>query len=92
MDRFRDADFLVFSDDMSWCRENVQGPGVFYSPFQTVLDDFFAMAHCDHNIVANSTFSWWAAWLNSNPNRVVVAPRRREGDDADFYPPDWRLV
>lgn len=92
MDQFPDADFLVFSDDLAWCRANIRGDNVFYSPFQGVLDDFWAMSRCDHNIIANSTFSWWAAWLNPNPARIVVAPRRRRDDDADFYPPDWRLV
>jgi hypothetical protein len=92
MDRFRDADFLVFSDDLTWCRANIQGPNVFYSPFKSMLDDFWGMVCCDHNIIANSTFSWWAAWLNPNPARIVVGPTWHEGNDADYYPPDWRVV
>jgi hypothetical protein len=93
MDQFRDADFLVFSDDLAWCRSNVQGENVFYSPFESMLEDFWGMASCDHNIIANSTFSWWAAWLNPKPDRIVVAPARGEADDDDdFYPSDWRLV
>ena len=91
MNQFPGADFLVFSDDLAWCRSNVRGENVFYSPFQGMLEDFWGMACCDHNIIANSTFSWWAAWLNPNPERIVVAPANGVGD-ADFYPPDWRLV
>jgi hypothetical protein len=92
MAEFGDADFLVISDDLAWCQANIRGTNVFYSPFQSVIDDFWAMTRCDHNIIANSTFSWWAAWLNPNPDRVVVAPLRSGHDNADFYPPGWRLV
>lgn len=91
MAQFRDVDFLVFSDDLEWCRANIQGPNIFYSPFQSMLDDFWGMTRCDHNIIANSTFSWWAAWLNPNPGRIVVAPEYG-GNSANYYPPGWRII
>ncbi|MBI3675233.1 MAG: alpha-1,2-fucosyltransferase [Proteobacteria bacterium] len=70
---FPDCDFLVFSDDLPWCREHLNGPDVVYSPFETGLENLVAMTACDHNIVAGSTFGWWGAWLNPNPAKKVVA-------------------
>jgi hypothetical protein len=70
---FSDSDFLVFSDDLDWCRENLAGPEVLFSPFNTALDNLLAMTMCDHNIIAGSSFGWWGAWLNPNPRKRVVA-------------------
>jgi hypothetical protein len=88
MARFDGADFLVFSDDLAWCRERLAGPSVRYSPFDTAIEDFMAMSLCDHNIIANSTFSWWAAWLNENPRKQVLAPANwgAPADDEEDRP------
>lgn len=70
--------FLVFSDgpdDIRWCRENLDLPNVHFSEGRTDLEDFAVMQLCDHNIISNSTFSWWAAWLNPHPGKKVVAPQ-----------------
>lgn len=75
----RNCVFLVFSDsprDIQWCRENIRGKYVRFSEGHTDLQDFAIMQSCDHNIISNSTFSWWAAWLNANPAKRVVAPRQ----------------
>ena len=78
---------FVFSDDLNWCRENfrfgvpiefVTGDGL------TDLDEFRLMSSCQHNVIANSTFSRWAAWLNHNPNKKVFAPIPTT--DANFPP------
>jgi hypothetical protein len=57
------------------------------------------MAYCRHIVVANSTFSWWAAWLNRHPDKIVIAPRQWFGpelmdklDTHDLLPSDWRLL
>ena len=100
MAEFPDADFLVFSDDLVWCHTYfAQRPNMHFSPFARVLDDFFAMARCDHNILAKSTFSWWAAWLNAQPGRRVVAPKiaiedkpKWGGGSPDYYPDSWTLL
>ena len=100
MQQFPDAEFLVFSDDLDWCRAYFeQRARVHFSPFTRVLDDFFAMSRCDHNILAKSTFSWWAAWLNTQPNRRVIAPKidledqpKWGGSSPDYYPRDWTLL
>jgi hypothetical protein len=74
MNWFADSDFLVCSDDMEWCRANIKGEAVIYSPFQTTIEDLFAVSLCDHHVLSNSTFSWWGAWLNRNPGKIAVAP------------------
>jgi len=69
-----DCKFLVFSDDLSWCKEN------FSSDRHLVIDsgnpyiDLRLMNMCSHHIIANSTFSWWAAWLNPKENKKVICP------------------
>lgn len=73
MAQFPDCDFLVFSDDLAWCRENLRGDDILFSPFESGFENLLAMTCCDHNIVAGSTFGWWGAWLNPNPQKKVVA-------------------
>jgi len=92
-----DATFFVFSDEPEWCKDNLD-LGV---PLQIVgvgdirrpIDDLRLMSRCSHNIIANSSFSWWAAWLNSNPEKRVVAPLRwlAQGDpyEAVRIPAGW---
>lgn len=95
--------FMVFSDDMPWCKENINDRNEFwfcefeYSSLNTPLEDFFLMARCEHNIISNSTFSWWGAWLNKNPNKIVVSPSKENwfGIDnkhlstEDLIPDNW---
>jgi len=70
---------FVFSDDIEWCKKNVS-----FKPSSVFIDsngpssgveDMRLMSACKYNILANSSFSWWAAWLNRNPNKVVYAPK-----------------
>lgn len=71
-----DSTFLVFSDDTEWCKNNFPriGESFFIIEGQSDVEDFTMMLMCDHNCISNSSFSWWAAWLNDNPNKIVVAP------------------
>jgi hypothetical protein len=59
----------------------------------TNYEDLRLMSQCEHHIIANSTFSWWAAWLGTNPGRIVCAPARWFKDPGhntrDIYPADW---
>jgi hypothetical protein len=72
--------YVVFSDDPSWCREWVvakeNGMEIHESAdhSDSVMTEFALMSNASHNIIANSTFSWWAAWLNKNPGKIVVLP------------------
>lgn len=103
MNRFGpDTGFLVFSDtpeDIQWCRENVHAPNLEFSDATSETWDFTAMRYCDHNIIGNSTYSWWAAWLNPNPDRRVISPRRWSPPEAatqmvldDLIPPNWTII
>lgn len=100
MAEFAGAHFLILSDDPAWCRSHFTNrDDVSFSPFTSVLDDFFAMARCDHNILAKSTFSWWAAWLNESKGRRIIAPKipieakpKWGGASPDYYPADWTLL
>jgi hypothetical protein len=88
--------FFVFSDNIEWCKPRLK------LPFPTVyLDQASAgpkashhlqlMSLCRNNIIANSTFSWWGAWLNANPKKIVIAPERWFANKAneDILPQDW---
>lgn len=71
--------FYFFSDDIAWCKSNFGKSGAEFIGHNTGADaykDMLLMASCKHNIIANSTFSWWGAWLNSNPEKVVIAPKQ----------------
>lgn len=69
--------FFIFSDDIVWCKENFDflDNKVFVDKTHTSIDDLTLMKKCKHNIVANSTFSWWGAWLNENESKIVIAPQ-----------------
>jgi hypothetical protein len=71
---------FVFSDDAQWVRENLELNGLtaYYvedNQGENSWKDMALMSYCRHNIIANSTFSWWGAWLNANPDKIVIAPR-----------------
>lgn len=74
MARFEVATFVVFTDDRPWCRQALGGDNVVLSPVEGVIEDLFAMSTCEHFIIANSTFSWWAAWLGTARDKRVLAP------------------
>lgn len=76
-----ELEFLIFSDDPKWVKNNmnIDHSTVFSSEIFDQYDDWYdmcLMSHCKHNIIANSSFSWWGAWLNSNPNKIVICPEK----------------
>jgi hypothetical protein len=84
--------FFVFSDDIAWCRENVKTghPTIFMDNTTAgpkASGHLELMSLCKHNIIANSSFSWWGAWLNENPGKIVVEP---EGNAA--IPKGWVII
>ena len=74
----KQPEVFVFSNDMPWCRANISLPWrihwVDHNSHETAHEDMFLMSHAQCNVIANSTFSWWAAWLNSRPGNAVYAP------------------
>jgi hypothetical protein len=79
--------FMVFSDDIQWCKQTLVGPQFHFSEGKNELEDLTAMASCKHHIIANSTFSWWAAYLGQNPDRIIVCPHH-----TDWYGPENGVV
>lgn len=69
--------FIVTSDNLEFARKNIptQGRNVIFIEGERYYIDFFLQTLCKNNIICNSTFSWWSAWLNQNPNKVVVRPK-----------------
>ncbi len=90
--------FFVFSDDISWCQENLEIPNAFFVSLNSGRDswkDLVLMARCRTNIIANSTFSWWAAWLNRHPDKEVLCPTRFVNTEApghNIYPSPWHRI
>ena len=91
-----DVNYLIFSDDISWCEINLD-----FIPNKTFItgnldyQDLYLMSMCKNNIIANSSFSWWGAWLNNHENKIVVSPKKWFGpaystyNTNDLYPQKW---
>ena len=83
--------FLIFSDDIVWCKANFPSDYHFIDGNLDV-EDLFLLSFCTNQIISNSSFSWWGAWLNKNPNKIIIAPKRwfADGklDDKDIYTKD----
>lgn len=93
-----EVNYFIFSDDFEWCRSNLKIDNAIFveSDEQRIAhEDVYLMSLCDHNIIANSTFSWWGAWLNPNNDKIVIAPNAWFADkdlhkqSKDIVPKDW---
>lgn len=88
----------IFSDDPDWCIKNIQfsNPTVFVSHNINGSDDMKLMAACRNNIIANSSFSWWGAWLNKNPDKIVLTPKNWFADGSintsNIIPKKWQKI
>ena len=63
---------------------------VHYESTETTIEDMYIMSRCKHNVVANSSYSWWGAWLNVNEEKRVVCPDLENHED--FFPEEWERV
>ena len=91
-----EKEFLIFSDDIKWCKENFNfiENKIFIEGFKD-FEEIYLMSKCENNIIANSTFSWWGAWLNKNKNKQVIIPSKWFGvlnsnlNTDDLYCDKW---
>lgn len=94
--RFPNHKFVMFSDDIEWCKENFRNCTFIEGESEVI--DFYLMSFMKSNVIANSTFSWWSAWLNSNPDKIVIAPSKWFGPESihlntsDIIPKGWTRI
>jgi hypothetical protein len=86
--------FFVFSDDINWVKQNMSITNSYYIDWNKGKDsykDMQLMSYCKHNIIANSSFSWWGAWLNNNPSKIVITPNKWFNNKSaeDVVPHNW---
>lgn len=95
-----EIEFFFFSDDIKWVENEFKDTQIrktFVGPNsgKNSWKDMLLMSQCAHNIIANSSFSWWAAWLNKNPTKLIISPKtwfanhEKEKFTGDLIPPDW---
>lgn len=72
---FEKFKIVVFSDDISWCKDNIISEHIYFSENNSNHVDMCMMTMCDHNIIANSSFSFWGAYLNQHQNKIVICPK-----------------
>ena len=84
------------SDDIIWCRNHFHEPNMIFVDWNTGEESFRdmqIMSLCNHNIIANSTFSWWGAWLNANSQKIIISPtkiyRDNKRDESHIIPKEW---
>lgn len=88
--------FYVFSNDIAWCKEQFDLENVVWMDVDTLSEhedweEMYLMSCCKNNIIANSSFSWWGAFLNQNKEKIVVTPKKWMNDNVgkDICPKEW---
>lgn len=93
-----DTPFLIVTNDIEWCKQKFRGDNVYFTDKESAVVDLYLQSMCANNIISNSSFSWWGAWLNSNPSKKVIYPSpwfgisATEIDDSDLIPDCWTSV
>jgi hypothetical protein len=80
--------YLVFSDDIEWCKKNFNGDKFAFIEDEKDYIELYLMSMCSNNITSNSSFSWWGAWLNQNPNKTVIGTKNWFGPSLQFLKTD----
>lgn len=91
----RDKHFIIFSNDIEWCKNNFNGIKATFIENEVDYVDLYLMSLCKHNIIANSTFSWWSAYLNNNENKTVIGPNTwflHSHSNQDIIPNTWTKI
>lgn len=89
------AKFVIVSDDIEWCKNQQIFKDCYFHEGVDHINDLYVMSKAKHNIIANSSFGWWGAWLNSNPDKIVICPKNwygqtfPENHDKDLIPESW---
>jgi len=89
--------FVIFSDDIPWCKEYFNGNNMIFAQGNNEVQDMHFMTLCQHAIIANSSFSWWGAWLQKHIGKIIIAPKQWFGpeytklgwDTRDMIPESW---
>jgi hypothetical protein len=87
--------YIIFSDDIDWCKLNFIGDQFIFIENEKDYNELYLMSLCDNNIISNSSFGWWGAWMNKNNNKIVIAPEKWFGpanyqySDKDIIPENW---
>jgi hypothetical protein len=88
--------YLVISDNIEWCKKKFKGSNFHFVENEKPTIDLYLQTLCKNNIISNSSFSWWAAWLNNHPQKKVIMPKnnwfgilQRHLDTNDMFPDDW---
>jgi hypothetical protein len=86
--------FYIFSDDLAWVKNQsiFQGMNLIDGSKSPPYNDLYLMSLCNHHIISNSSFSWWPAYLNNYPNKIVISPKKWSyfnSDLSDLIPPSW---
>lgn len=96
LEKISDTEMIVvFSDDIEWCKDTFKLRNIFFVENEKDYIELFLMSKCKNNIIANSSFSWWGAWLNNNPSKIVVGPKKWFGSNLshmntnDIIPQSW---
>jgi hypothetical protein len=88
----RDKNFIIFSNDVQWCKDNFVGINATFIENEKDYIDIYLMSLCKDNITSNSTFSWWGSYLNPNTNKKIYTPRTwfiHSHSNEDILPNEW---
>jgi len=96
LDTIKNPSFYIFSDDPEWCMENLNlkiYKKIISNNKRPPQDEMILMSNCKHHIIANSTFSWWGAWLADNQSKIIIAPKQWTATNnecfVDIIPESW---
>ena len=96
--KIKNPKYFIFSDEIDWVKKNFDLPkgSVFITHNKSGIEDMRIMIECKHNIIANSSFSWWGAWLGQNTDKKVIAPKVWFLDNtintSDIIPSRWQKI